>query len=79
MPYTADDLAALDLAIAARGAGRQVTDVQAGDRRVKYADTPVGDMLALRDRMAREVAAAAAQLGQARPARAFRGYLSNGY
>lgn len=77
MPYTQADLDALDRAIAAAGKGHRVTDVQNGDRRVKYADTSLGDMLALRDRMAREVPPVSA--GGARPARAFRGFLSSGY
>jgi hypothetical protein len=77
MAYTQADLDALDLAIAAAGKGQRVTDVQNGDRRVKYADASLADMLALRDRMAREIPAVA--VGGVRPARAFRGFLSSGY
>lgn len=79
MAYTQEDLTRLDAAIAARGSGQQVTDIQSGDRRIRYADTPMGELLALRDRMAREVGAAAVTAGQPRPARAFRGAVRSGY
>ncbi|WP_338661766.1 hypothetical protein VQH23_16215 [Pararoseomonas sp. SCSIO 73927] len=77
MPYSQEDLAALDAAILRRGGGRQVTQVQTPEGQLRYADTPIAELLTLRDRMARDLGAPPA--GQPRPARAFRGTMASGY
>lgn len=80
MAYTQSDLDALDLALAAAGRGERVTDVRLSDgSSTRFADTSVADLLTLRDRMARGVAAAALAPGVPRAPRAFRMTLSSGY
>ena len=77
--FTSADLAAVKAAISMRGSGKQVTDVQSGDRRIRYADTPMSELLALHDRMVRDLGSAALPAGARRPARAFRGTIGSGY
>jgi hypothetical protein len=79
MAYTKDDLARLDAADMALALGQRVTDVQTGDRRVKYAEMPAADRAALRLRMERDVAHAAQAEGRPRLVRAFRGTMGSGY
>lgn len=79
MAYTKDDLARLDAADMALALGQRVTDVQTGDRRVKYAEMSAADRAALRLRIERDVSSAGVAEGQSRPARAFRGTMSSGY
>lgn len=60
MPYTSDDLSAIERAIVALGSGQRTTEVRFADgRAVKYSDATLDQLRALRADVAAQVATVA--------------------
>jgi hypothetical protein len=60
VPYTSDDLSAIERAIVALGAGQRTTEVRFADgRAVKYSDASLDQLRALRAEVAAQVGGAA--------------------
>lgn len=78
MAYTQDQLAQVEAAIIALGTGSRRVEIRFPDRTVRYSDTDLAALRALRDDMRNEIASAQADTAESRRPRMFRARTSRG-